>query len=308
MQAAYGNRTASAREAELDLGGESDGRLRVACGLGACAYDAGMHPVFLKIGGVTIHSYGVMMALALLAAVAVWHILARRANKAPGYASDVGVWLMVSGLLGARIAFVVANYRELFAHDPWSMLRIDQGGLIYYGGMIGSVVGMTIFSRLRGEEWFATADRVITPIPLAHALGRVGCFLNGCCMGSPYTGWCSYELNGVYRHPVQLYEAVLNVLVFAFLFRLHGRRRFRGQVFAAYLLTYPVVRFGIEFLRGDERLQVGPLTVAQLLSLSFLVLGLVLWFACRRLPVEADARAAEEAEDDAASADGSERG
>ena len=259
-----------------------------------------MHPDLITIGGFTIHTYGVAMAGALLAAVCVWHILARREGKLPGYASDLGVWLMISGLLGARAAYVIANWETFFAHDLASIIRLDQGGLIYYGGLIGSLIGVSVFNHLKGDPWFRSADLVITPIPLAHALGRIGCFFNGCCYGVEHTGLCSYELNGVFRHPVQLYEASLNIVLFAALFALHKRKRFHGQIFATYLLVYPVVRFIAERFRGDERLAAGPFTTAQMISVLLFMGGIVLWLRCRKTPLTVAQTEAEDVGGDAA--------
>jgi phosphatidylglycerol:prolipoprotein diacylglycerol transferase len=241
-----------------------------------------MHPVFFTIGSFAIHTYGVMMALALLASVFVWHKLGERFGKYPGFASDVGIWLMVSGLLGARVAYVVSNFESHYRANPGEIWRIDQGGLIFYGGAIGSMLGMYIYSLLKREAPLPLADLVITPIPLAHALGRVGCFLNGCCFGREYEGFPHVFMANANRHPVQLYEAGLNLIVFGVLLTLFNRKRRDGVVFAAYLMLYPVVRFIIETFRGDERLRVGTWSVAQVVSVCLFAAGLAILGLSRR--------------------------
>ena len=236
-----------------------------------------MHPEFIQLGGFTIHSYGVMMAIALTAAVVVWHILGRLSGKDSGFGADVGLCLMVSGLVGARIAYVIAMYNTHYRYNHWEIIRIDQGGLIYYGGIIGSTIGMWIYAIYRHEPKAALADLVITPIPLAHALGRVGCFLNGCCFGTIYNGPLHVYMQDANRHPVQLYEAGLNLVLFVVLYRAYRRRTRNGVIFASYLIAYPVIRFLTEFLRGDSRAMVGPLTTAQVVSLVLIAVGVVLF-------------------------------
>lgn len=241
-----------------------------------------MHPIFFQFGVFTIHSYGLMMALALLASVYVWHTLGRREGKYPGFASDVGIWLMVSGLFGARLAYVISNFESHYREHPWEIWRIDQGGLIFYGGVIGSLIGMSVFARLKREAAWPLADLVITPIPLAHALGRVGCFLNGCCYGSKYEGFPHVFMVGENRHPVQLYEAGINLIVFGILLRSYYAKQRAGVVFAGYLILYPIVRLFVENFRGDERLRVGFLSVAQAVSLGLLIAGVTIMVRARR--------------------------
>jgi phosphatidylglycerol:prolipoprotein diacylglycerol transferase len=253
-----------------------------------------MNPVFWKIGNFTIHWYGVMMSLALLSAVVVWHTLGKRARKYPGFGTDVGVWLMVSGLIGARAAFVIANYNTVYRYNLAEIVRIDQGGLIYYGGVVGSCIGMYLFAMWKHEPRAQLADLVVAPIPLAHALGRVGCFLNGCCYGREYNGLLHVHMHGTDLHAVQLYEAGLNSLLFVGLLYLYGRRSSAGQVFAAYLITYGIIRYIVEFFRGDERAMLGAMTTAQGVSLVLVVAGVALMAKTllRPIPmevVEADA-------------------
>jgi len=244
-----------------------------------------MNPIFWKIGNFTIHWYGIMMAFALLSSVLVWHILGKRAGKFTGFGADVGVWLMVSGLIGARAAFVVANYDQVYSHAPWEIFLINQGGLIYYGGLAGSCIGMYIFAVWNHEPKASLADLVIAPIPLAHALGRVGCFMNGCCYGRPYDGPFHTELQGADVHAVQLYEAALNFLLFVTLLTIYKRRRSAGQVFAIYCIAYGLIRFFIEFLRGDERAMWGTITTAQGVSLALLIAGLALFVRTLLRPI-----------------------
>ncbi|MBN1557117.1 MAG: prolipoprotein diacylglyceryl transferase, partial [Lentisphaerae bacterium] len=181
---------------------------------------------------------------------------------------------------------------------------LHRGGLVYYGGFIGAAVGVWLFARAHAMPVLGLYDFVVTSVPLAHAFGRVGCLLNGCCFGRPWSGplairypaeslpWWRHLEDGLIDagaarsaavHPVPLYETAFNLLLYAGLVVLYRRRPRAGVTAACYLLAYPAWRFGIEFLRGDPRLMLGPLTVSQATSLALLGVGTaVLLRALRR--------------------------
>ena len=235
-----------------------------------------MHPVFIEIMGRPIYWYGVMTALGFLAAVLHWNRLARRTGRPRGLGSELGIWVMLCGILGARIAYVLANF-DYYLSAPQEIIRIDRGGQIYYGGFIGAALGVMVLARLRKQPLWSFADFVVTGLPLGHAIGRFGCFLNGCCYGTVTDlPWRVFQRD-VYRHPVQLYEMLFNLALYALLVAYFFRKKRDGTVFALYLVVYAVGRFALEFLRGDERTQWLGLSVAQVLSVAFFAAGCALW-------------------------------
>lgn len=236
-----------------------------------------MHPICFYIGSRPIYWYGVMVATAFLTAVLNWHLIARREHRPPGFATDMAFWIMLAGILGARAAYVLANL-DYYLAEPGKVLRIDLGGLIYYGGFIGGILAVIAFARFNKLRMWSMGDYAITSIPLAHAIGRIGCFLNGCCYGTPTDLPCAVVFDEVARHPTQLYEAAGNLAVFGLLTWFYFRRKREGTVLALYLMTYPILRFLLEFLRGDERLRIAGLSLAQHLSIGLFVFGVVLWF------------------------------
>ena len=260
-----------------------------------------MDPVFIEIFGRPIYWYGVMTALGFLAAVAHWAWLGRNEPRPEGIASELGIWVMVGGILGARIAYIAANFDQQFRHNLLDVVRIDKGGLVYYGGFIGATLGIMLLARLRRQPLWDFGDFVITAVPLGHAIGRIGCFLNGCCYGKPSAlPWAIHrhplaegghaELNAAgLVHPTQLYECAFNVAVYLLLLRQYRRKRRDGTVFALYLILYPSGRFLLEFARGDPRMQWMGLTVAQGLSLVLLAVGCALWFLLPERPQADDA-------------------
>lgn len=252
-----------------------------------------MHPVWFKIGNLPIHWYGVMMALGFLAGYANWFFLTRDQPRNMNMYADLLFWIIISGVGGARIAYVLGDLKHFIAH-PSQIIRVDQGGLTYYGGVIGAAVAILLFARRQKQSVLALLDLVVTSVPLAHAFGRIGCFLNGCCYGKVHQGLCSVHFPqhslAWYDHynageitatasrslpvlPTQLFEAGWNLVVYLLLLWAFRRKPYCGFTTGFYLVTYPVGRFLIEFMRGDDRLQWHGLSAAQILSIGFILFG-----------------------------------
>jgi len=242
-----------------------------------------MHPIAFELFGRPIYWFGIMMALGFLAAISIWNWLASRTGRPRGYGSELGFWIMISGVVGARIAEVLGNLSFFLAH-PWEIIRVDHGGLVFYGGFILCCLAVIVFARRHQDPLWTLADFTVVGLPLGHAFGRVGCFLNGCCYGTPtQLPWAvcfpaQHDSHGVPVHPTQLYEATYNLLLFGLLLAFFLRRHPPpGRVLALYLLLYPPFRFTIEFIRGDERLNWLGLNLAQETSLVLFAVGLALW-------------------------------
>ncbi|MDD5483614.1 MAG: prolipoprotein diacylglyceryl transferase [Kiritimatiellae bacterium] len=242
-----------------------------------------MDPVCFYVGSRPVYWYGIMVALGFLAGAAHLTILGVREGRSPGFGSDLAFWLMLSGIVGARLAYVTANI-HVYLQNPWNIIRIDQGGLIYYGGFIGAFLAGVVFARIKHLNILALADYAVPALPLGHAFGRIGCFLNGCCHGKAASLPWSVFQHDAHRHPVQLYEAALNLLIYGLLLLAYRRRKKNGEVLAIYCMTYSLGRFLLEFLRGDERLCWLGTPVAQLVSLALFAAGLALWIALARKP------------------------
>ena len=260
-----------------------------------------MYPVFFRILGLTIRWYGMLMATGFLAGLTLVGILARRRGRSFSFASDLLFWVMISGILGARIVHVLANWK-VYSAEPLEILRINQGGLVYYGGFLGAGVALWIVARIQHMHVWDLTDLVVPALPLGHALGRIGCFMNGCCHGAPSIGslavrypaespaWITHVYAGrITRfdplslpvHPTQFYAAAANLVICGCLVALYVRRSRRGTVTAAYLLLYPPARFLIEFLRGDERVHWGYWSSAQVLGTVLFAIGVALWMWSR---------------------------
>jgi len=141
-----------------------------------------MHPIVFRIGDYPIHAYGVMVALAFLVGLTQCLYLARKRGMEENTVSDLMLWVMISGIIGARLGHVISEYDE-YIRNPVSILYIHRGGLIFYGGVIGGVAGVALFAWIRRQSLLRLGDLVLVAVPVGHALGRIGCFLNGCCFG-----------------------------------------------------------------------------------------------------------------------------
>lgn len=236
-----------------------------------------MDPVCLYIGNRPIYWYGVMISAAFLAGIVHWRFLGKREGRDASFVTDLATWLILAGISGARAGYILANFREFIA-SPWDIVRLDRGGLVFYGGFAGASAALIIFARCKRERLWHLADFTVTALPLGHAIGRIGCFLNGCCYGTPADLPFAVQTHGAHRHPVQLYSAILNFAIYFTLLRTYPRQTRDGRVFAFYLMLYPAGRFIMEFLRGDARLRILGFTATQYTCIVLLAGGIALWF------------------------------
>lgn len=249
-----------------------------------------MHPIFLQLGGLTIRWYGVMVALAFLAGLITATRRARRENIPSEKITDITLWLMVGSILGARFVYVTTYWKTEFADAPFSeVFMIQHGGLVFYGGLIGATLAGMIYLRWKKLPFWKVADILAPSIALGSVFGRIGCLLNGCCYGrmcaAPWAirfpeGHETHPIGfpAVPVHPTEIYDALLNLVLYCVLAWCFRHKRFDGQIFALYLIGYAICRSIAEYFRGDypaNHIHNG-LTSAQLLSIPILVTGLVL--------------------------------
>jgi phosphatidylglycerol---prolipoprotein diacylglyceryl transferase len=228
-----------------------------------------------------------MIALAFLAGLWTATRRARREKISGEKIADIVLWLMVGGIIGARFVYVTTYWKEEFAGQPVSeIFAIWHGGLVYYGSLIGATIAGVIYIRWKKLPLWKTADVLAPSIALGNVLGRIGCLLNGCCYGRACSlPWAirfpaDNPLNPpTYPvHPTEIYDALLNLIVYFFLAWLFRHKKFEGQIFATFLLCYAVTRSFVEYFRGDYtnlHYHLG-LTPAQWISVPIFVAGLAL--------------------------------
>lgn len=227
-----------------------------------------MHPILFEIpqfdigfgpiGPIPIRLYGLMIGIGFLLAVWTASRRARREGVDPDRILDMGVYLLLAAIVGSRVFYVLTNLNE-FSRNPLDAFAIWKGGLVFYGGLLAAIpVGIWYVRRHALPVW-KTADIVAPSIALGHAFGRLGCFFAGCCFGEPCSGSFCITFNdphtlapqGVPLYPTQLMESGGELINFVVLLIVYRYRTFDGQVFWLYPLLYAVLRFGVEFFRGD---------------------------------------------------------
>ncbi len=245
-----------------------------------------MHPVALNLGGLTIHWYGVMVVAGFLAGLWTASRRGLREGIAAEAISDLGLWLMLGAIGGARVWHVVAYWQSDYADKPWwEPLAVQHGGLVFHGGLVGATLATMVFARHRRLPLWKLADALAPSIALGHVFGRLGCLFNGCCYGTPAS--CAWAVHypaghatvGTAVHPVQIYESLLNLALYLGLAWWFRRKRFDGQIFSLYLIAYGVLRFAVEFFRGDYAVTYlgGWLCPGQVVSIPIALIGVGLY-------------------------------
>jgi phosphatidylglycerol---prolipoprotein diacylglyceryl transferase len=221
-----------------------------------------MYPILFQSGHITLYAYGFFLMVAFVAAAGITLFRARKAHLGISFeaAAELFFYNVLAALIGARLFHALLNF-DSFRSDPLRFFRIWEGGLVFYGGfLLAAAVSAAYMARHRLPSW-KILDLVSPPLALGLGIGRIGCFLAGCCYGEEtglpwgvvFTDPASLARLNVPLHPTQLYEALGAWGIFFFLGRLDKRKRFDGQTFAALLILYSTIRFLIEIVRGDPR-------------------------------------------------------
>ena len=274
-----------------------------------------MRSILFQFGPVTLRMYGCMMALGFIAGWYVVSWLCRREGRKPELFTNLLMLMMVSGVAGARIAYVIEHWRAEFANNLAEIIRVDHGGLMFYGGLILAFVCFVGYCIVKRERFLPMADMLSVVVPLGHAFGRIGCFFNGCCYGKQTDSafgvsfpamspaWCEQVREHLIPStadkalpvlPTQLFEAAGCLVIFAIVLAVYlksnrpasdgspAEKKAAGLSAAVYLASYGVLRFLLELLRGDPRAAVLGLSIGQTISLGVFLVGLVFAIAASR--------------------------
>lgn len=262
--------------------------------------------------GIPIFGYGFMMFIGFVTAVTLASHRAQKEGLSPDTIWDLAPWVLITGILGARMFFCVEYPHAVFADckTPGDYLaafvNLSRGGLVLYGGMLGAAVGYFEFCRRAKLNPLGLGDLITPSVFIGIGFGRIGCLLNGCCYGDVcHLPWAIRFPQGAvpfmalvdqgfirpedaftpWLHPTQIYSAIDGFLIAALTLAYAPYRRRNGEVFAVGLMVYATTRFLIEFLRGDEPGQLSTgLTVSQLISIGMFVTGLLVMIDRARRP------------------------
>jgi phosphatidylglycerol---prolipoprotein diacylglyceryl transferase len=252
-----------------------------------------MHPVLFTIplfGGLKLHTYGLMVAIAFLVGIAWVGHEAKRVGEPPEKLTDLCFYIVVAAIVGSRLFYVIEEEPGFWRH-PLDFFKIWEGGLVFYGGLIGAVAVSIWYMRRHRLNFWKVADIFMPGVALGHVFGRLGCFSAGCCYGRPAPAGFPMAVTfppdpnglapaGVPLYPSQLFESAAELVIFLILLSFRKKKKFDGQVMLLYLILYSISRTILEFYRGDlERgfLFGHTLSVAQFVSLLIALAAMILW-------------------------------
>ncbi len=239
-----------------------------------------MHPVLFHLGPLAIHTYGVLVAAGFLLGITVAARRAKSEGIEPERINDLGVLLIVAGMLGGKLFHIIFFWNEFIAGWRASGIASLREGFVFYGGFICASLATVVYARRKKLPLAKLADAFAPAIALGHAFGRLGCFFEGCCYGKACSlPWAvrfpaEHPMDSLPVHPTQLYEAAGNLVIFAALVAF--RKRFDGQVWWLYVLSYGALRFVVEFFRGDYDVHyLGVFTLGHVIAAGLIVVALV---------------------------------
>lgn len=251
-----------------------------------------MHPILFRLGPLTIHTYGFLIAIGFLLGLWVALIQAKKEGIPSDKMVDLAFYILLAAIIGSRLLFVLINLNH-YLYNPIDIFKIWEGGLVFYGGVLLAVPAAIWYLKKNGLGVWSTADIFAPSIAIGHVFGRLGCFSAGCCYGkiSQTLPWgivfsdpdCLAPTN-VPLHPTQLYESAGEFLNFLLLIALRRHKSFDGELFMTYLLFYSVLRFIVEFFRGDvaRGFIIGGLSVSQGISIIMFAAASAGFFVLRR--------------------------
>lgn len=249
-----------------------------------------MWPVLFEIplfGGIPIHTYGVLTALAFLTGILWTTREARIAGVTKETILDLSFYIVLAALIGSRLFYLISEW-EHYQKNPLDMVKVWEGGLVFYGGLMGAAVASYLYLKKKRLSFLPIADFYMPGVSLGHAIGRLGCLTSGCCHGREAAGtwWAitfpdkplSLAPPGIPLYPTQILESGLSLTIFFVLLWVRHKKRFVGQLFWAYLLLYGIARGLLEPLRDDQARTLlfgGVLSVSQLISVGLIAAAAV---------------------------------
>ncbi len=257
-----------------------------------------MFPRLLELGSFSLPTYGVLIALGFLVGISLSARLARRSGMDPDRVTNLGIVLLVSAIVGAKLFLIADNWTYYSADFSrlFSLSALRSGG-VFYGGLLTALAVAYYYTRRHRMPWLATADLMVPGLAFGHAIGRLGCFAAGCCWGREarlawsvtFTDPAAHSFTGVPLnvplHPTQLYEASGAALIGLVLLWLYLRPHVAGAILGAYLVLYSSFRFFVEFFRdeGARTLLIGGVvSTTQAVAVGLAVLGVWLFRGARR--------------------------
>lgn len=239
-----------------------------------------MYRILFSIGNFPVYSYGVLLGIAFLIGILFAIRRALQLGVSPESVVEAASLCIIGAVLGSRFAYVLLHL-EYYRRYPLHILSFREGGLTFYGGVLGAILLAVPYLHLKRYKLAVFFDLFAPPLALGYAIARIGCFLNGCCYGrvSPFSvfplGVKFPHLEG-FRYPTQIYAIGYSLIIFFILLRIEKSRWFKGELFLDYLVLYGIARFLIEYLRDEPFAVLGVFTLGQAACLGIILFALVL--------------------------------
>lgn len=268
-----------------------------------------MYPTILELGPITLHSYGLMIAIGFITILYFMQRDARRVGVDPQAITDMAFWTLVIGVISCRVVHIILYPENYSWNDPVGWIDVRRGGLVFQGAIPAAVIYVTWSLRRRALSFRTVADVVMPFVPVAQAFGRGGCFFKGCChgdradelfwgirfpVGSPAYDlhrhtYAAFPADATWSypvHPTQLYSIMLLLGTCGLLLLLRRNRPFEGVTFPAYFILYGICRFIVEIYRGDGNPTTSvfsiELTMQQWFCVTMIVFGIAAWYVMHR--------------------------
>ena len=232
------------------------------------------------IGPLILHTYGLFVALGFIAGILITIKLGKSAGISSNHVMDMGFIIILSGLIGSRIVYIIINFSHYMA-NPLDMIKLWQGGLVFSGGLVAVIIVMLLYARHHGYNIWSIGDLWAPAAMIGQSIGRIGCFCAGCCYGKPtdlpwgitFTNPKSIATLNIPLHPTQLYSSFSSFIIFIILIILYSKKKFEGQVFLWFLILHSTARLILERFRGDSRgvFLTNELTMTQFIAIIILI-------------------------------------
>ena len=219
-----------------------------------------MHPDLFSIGPLTLHTYGLLIAIGFIVGLVIAIKTGRRHGIDSQQIMDLSFLLIISGIIGSRIVYILMNISYYIA-NPLDMFKLWHGGLVFSGGLLAAIIACYLYIRRHKLDILLIGDIFAPSVAIGQAIGRIGCFMAGCCYGKPtsvtwgviFTDPDSIAPLNIPLHPTQLYDAISNFIIFIIIMIVSPWKKFNGQVIIWFLILHSTARLFIERFRGDDR-------------------------------------------------------
>lgn len=225
-----------------------------------------------SIGFVHIYFFGLMIAIGFIAALWFIDLMAKKRQIDENIIFNFAITEIISGVIGARIFFIIFYNPLYYLNHIWDVFKINEGGMSIHGSIFFALIAGIIFSKKNKISFFKLADIAVVGTALAQGIGRVGCDVFGKVMNKVMP-W-GVSVNNQILHPAQVYEFILDYILFIYLWRKSEKQKYDGELFAAYIIVFPIIRGFVEFFRINPMLW-GAFSISHLLSLLLIVVGLI---------------------------------